>query len=324
MIKQDKLTKINLYDKFNAAFVSLITPEMSGLSKIRKQNAYSKEPTLEQPFEMPLEFITIDGVKIRMAKSVIDKQKTETIVLLSAFPHTIIAYSPIWDTLKKDYNLYTYDLPGFGASETKSEYMSFDFQGNFLNSFLRHFDIEDSHLVAPDVGMASALSYVINHKNKIKSLMIGDGPAALPTSEPSIMKKMVHSGFWRTMFIIAGSGALIESAKNLGNVRYVPNKYEISDYKESHKGKVANAMKWFKKYPEMIKDIDQNLKNIQISTKIFWGEHEAILHPINGQNLHKRLSNSELEIFENCGHFVYQDDYPKFIRLIQSWVEKNK
>ncbi len=324
MINQDKLTKINLYDKLNAAFVSLITPEMSGLNKIRKQNSYSKEPTLKQPFDMPLEFISIDGVKIRMAKSVIDSQHKETIVLLSAFPHTIIAYSPIWETLKKDYNLYTYDLPGFGASETKSEYMSFKFQGNFLNSFLTHFDIGDSHLVAPDVGMASALSYVINHKNKIKSLMIGDGPAVLPASEPSIMKKMVHSSFWRTMFIIAGSGALIESAKNLGNVKYVPNKYEISDYKKSHKGKVANSMKWFKKYPEALKDIDSNLKNIQIPTKIFWGAHEAILHKENGINLNKRMPNSELEIFENCGHFVYQDDYPKFIRLIQAWVEKHQ
>jgi pimeloyl-ACP methyl ester carboxylesterase len=324
MIKQDKLTKINLYDKLNAAFVSLITPEMTGLNKIRKQNSYSKEPTLKRPFEMPLEFTSINGVKIRMAKSVIDSQNKETIVLLSAFPHTIIAYSPIWDILKKEYNLYTYDLPGFGASETKSEYMSFEFQGNFLNSFLTHFDIEDSHLVAPDVGMASALSYVINHKNKIKSLMIGDGPAALPTLEPSIMKKMVYSGFWRTMFIIAGSGALVESSKNLGNVRYVPNKYEISDYKKSHKGKVVNNMKWFKKYPEALKHIDKNLKKIQIPTKIFWGEHEAILYKENGINLNKRLPNSELEIFKNCGHFVYQDDYPKFIRLIQSWVEKHK
>ena len=323
MIKQDKLTKINLYDKCNAAFVSLITPEMPALNKIRKQNAYSKEPTLERPFEMPLAFVSIDGVKIRMAKSVVDENK-ETIVLLSAFPHTIVAYSPIWDVLKKEYNIYTYDLPGFGASELKSEYMSFGFQGKFLNSFLKHFDIEDSHLVGPDVGMASALSYVINHKNKIKSLMIGDGPAALPTSEPSIMKKMVYSGFWRTMFIVAGSGALVESSKNLGNVRYVPNKYEISDYKKSHKGKVAQCMKWFKKYPEALKNIDKNLKNIQIPTKIFWGEHEAILHKENGINLNKRLPNSELEIFENCGHFVYQDDYPKFIKLIKSWVEKHK
>jgi pimeloyl-ACP methyl ester carboxylesterase len=324
MKRKEKLTKINLYDKLNAAFVSLVTPEIQGLNKIRKQNSYSKKPTLERPYDMPLEFISIDGAKIRMAKSAIDNENKETIILLSAFPHSIVAYSPIWEALKEEYNIYAYDLPGFGASETKSEYMSFGFQGKFLNSFLKHFDIENSHLVAPDVGMPSALSYVINHKNKIKSLIIGDGPAVLPVSNPSIMKKMIHSGFWRTMFVIAGSGALIESSKNLGNVQYVPNKYEISDFKESHKGKVKNAMKWFKKYPEGLKNIDQNLQNIQIPTKIFWGEHEAILHKENGINLNKRLPNSELEIFGNCGHFVYQDDYLRFINMIQIWVEKNK
>ena len=31
-----------------------------------------------------------------------------------------------------------------------------------------------------------------------------------------------------------GKIALIESAKNLGNVKYVPHKYEISDYKKSY------------------------------------------------------------------------------------------
>lgn len=324
MNDQGKLSKINLYDKFNAAFVSLITPEMPGLNKIRKQNAYAKEPTFERPYEMPLEFISLNGVQIRMAKSVIDAQKKETIVLLSAFPHSIIAYSPIWEALKDEYNLYAYDLPGFGASDSKPEYMSFAYQGKFLNTFLTHFSIEAAHLVAPDVGMPSALSYVINHPHHIKSLMLGDGPAALPAIEPSIMRKMVYSGFWRVMFVIAGSGALIESAKNLCNVQYVPNKYELSDYKKSHQGKVANAMKWFKGYPEAIKEIDQNLETIKTPTKIFWGEHDAILDKENGENLNNRLPNSELEIFENCGHFVYQDDIPRFIKLIRSWVEKNK
>lgn len=324
MDSNHNLTKINLYDKFNAAFVNLITPEMSGLNKIRQQNKYTKQPTLERPFDMPLEFISIDGVQIRMAKSVINSEHKETIVLLSAFPHTIVAYSPIWEQLKKTYNLYAYDLPGFGASASHSDYMSFAYQGKFLNTFLKHFNIESAHIVAPDVGMPSALSYVIKHKHQIKSLMIGDGPAVLPVSEPSIMKKMVHSGFWRTMFVIAGSGALIESAKNLGNVRYVPNKYELSDYKKSHKGKVANSMKWFKKYPKALVEIDNNIQNIMIPTKVFWGEHEAILHLENGKNLVRKMPNSALEIFDNCGHFVYQDDYPRFTNMIEEWVEKHK
>ena len=138
------------------------------------------------------------------------------------------------------------------------------------------------------------------------------------------MKKMVHSGFWRFMFVVAGSGALIESSKNLGNVQYVPNEIEISDYKASHTDKVANSMKWFKSYLESVKKIDENLDQIKVPTKIFWGEHEAILHTKNAENLHSRLPNSELEIFDNCGHFVYQDDYSRFTKLIRSWVEKHK
>jgi hypothetical protein len=34
MKHQSKLSKINLYDKFNAAFVSMITPEMSDMFQI--------------------------------------------------------------------------------------------------------------------------------------------------------------------------------------------------------------------------------------------------------------------------------------------------
>lgn len=322
MTKQGKLSHINLYDKLNAGFVSLITPEMKALKQVRKQNNYGTKPTLDKPFEMPLKRVNLQGVSVRVAQSDVVEGR-ETVLLLSAFPHSIVAYSPIWEALKDTYNLIAYDLPGFGASATHANYMSFTYQGAFLDAFIKHFDIPRAHIVGPDVGMPTVLTYLIQHQHSIKSIMIGDGPAALPTSEPSIMKKMVHSGFWRAMFVVAGSGALIESAKNLGNVRYVPNKFELSDYKRAHKGKVANAMKWFKQYPESIKKIDENLSAVDVPTKIFWGEHEAILHTINAENLHARLPNSELEVFDNCGHFVYQDDYPRFIALIKQWVDQH-
>ena len=42
MSTQERLTKINLYDKLNAAFVSLITPEMKKLNKARRQNGIQR------------------------------------------------------------------------------------------------------------------------------------------------------------------------------------------------------------------------------------------------------------------------------------------
>jgi pimeloyl-ACP methyl ester carboxylesterase len=322
MINENKLSKINLYDKFNASFVNLITPEMPGLKKLRKANEYNKkQPTFEKPFPMPLEYINLKGVKIRLAKSLISPDKP-TVVLLSAFPHSILAYSAIWDILKSDFNLYAYDMPGFGGSETKPEFMTFPFQGEFLGSFLKHFNIEASHLVGPDVGMAAVLSYVGNHQHKIKSIMIGDGPGILPSSDSSVIKKMVTSSFWRLTFVIAGSGALVESGKNICNIKYVPNKYEMSDYKKSYKGKVANNMAWFKRYPESIPAINASLSDIHIPTKIFWGADDAILYKDNAVRLHEKMPNSDLEIFDNCGHFVYQDDYLKFAKMVKIWVNR--
>ena len=323
MSKREKLTKINLYDKLNAAFVSLINPEMPGLNKLRKQNGYDKnKPTLEKPFLMEFEDFSLNGTKIRIAKSITDPAKP-TILFLSAFPHSILAYSPVWNLLKKDFNLFAYDMPGFGNSETKEEYMTFKFQGEFLKIFLEKFGIGDSHIVAPDVGMASALSYVCNHSNKVKSLMIGDGPGVFSSEDPSMMKKMTKSGFWRFMFVVAGSGALTASAQNICNIKYVPNKYEVSDFKNAYKGKVSNSMKWFKGYESSIPDIDAKLSTIEIPTKIFWGEHDAILFKENGMKLNEKILNSKLEIFENAGHFVYQDDYKKFAKMVHHWVNKH-
>jgi pimeloyl-ACP methyl ester carboxylesterase len=315
---------INLFDKINAACVGLITPEMPGLKQLRKQNGYNKNvPTFDKPFEMNLEHITIDGVKIRIAHSSAGLDKP-TIVLLSAFPHSILAYSPIWENLKHDFNLYAYDLPGFGDSQTDTKYMTFDFQGDFLRSFLQHFNIEESHLVAPDVGMPSALNYIGRHTNTIKSLMIGDGPAVVPSVNGSVIKKMTRSPFWRTMFTIAGSGALIESSTNLCNIKYTPNKHEVSDFKRSYTGKVGNNMNWFKQYDQNLPALDALLGTIQTPTKIFWGKHDAIISSKNGVKIKEKIPHSELEIFENSGHFVYQDEHEQFAEMVRTWVTTHK
>ena len=114
---------------------------------------------------------------------------------------------------------------------------------------------------------------------------------------------MVGSGFWRLVFIVAGNGALVQAGKEICYVNYVPNKYEMSDYKKAYHGKVSDTMKWFKDYPISLAQVDPLLEKITTPTKIFWGHDDAILYKDNGERLHKRMPNSELQIFENCGHF---------------------
>ena len=130
---------------------------------------------------------------------------------------------------------------------------------------------------------------------------------------------MTGSRFWRLVFTIVWSGPLIVSGTNICNIKYVANKYEISDFKNSYKGKVGNNMKWFQRYVKNLPSIDAMLSEIKVPTKVFWWKHDAIIFSDDA----KKIPNSELKIFENRGHFVYQDEYENLAKMVGNYVNSN-
>ena len=175
-----------------------------------------------------------------------------TVILLNPLPQSIVAFAPIWEQLASQFNLYAYDLPGFGRSEGGNEMMTFEAQGQFLRDFINEFKIQKPHLVGPDIGMAAALHYVTHFPNDVESLMIGDGPGIAPSKNGSIINKAVNSGFWRLGFKVTGAATFVHAANQLCYVNYVPNDEEISDYIESYDGRIGPVTLWFKKYPESL------------------------------------------------------------------------
>jgi len=314
--------RITLYDRTNAAVLSLVTSEMPRLKDARRRNKYPDNPTFPKPASMPFEQVTIDGVTIRVSLSpAADKP---TLVMLCPFPQSILAYAPIWEDLASNFNLYAYDIPGFGRSQGGLEFMTFKAQGDFLKRFVDHYDITNAHFLGPDVGMPSILYYVGTHSNTARSLIIGDGPAIAPSSNASVIRKMVNSSFWRLIFRIAGAGALVEAGNRICFVNYRPNETELSDYKMAYSGRVSTILEWFKGYPASLATVDPLLEKIQQPTLVFWGDEDAILFPDNGERIVKRMPNSEFKLFKDCGHFCYQDRHEQFRDMVVEWVNRQK
>ena len=213
------------------------------------------------------------------------------------------------------------DLPGFGKSEGGMSYMTFKAQSAFLQKFIKELDMSDIHIVAPDVGMPVALHYVLHRDHKAKSILIGAGPSVLPSADGSLVRKMIHSRFWRFVFKMTGAPAFIAGANQLGYLNYSPSAEEVSDYAASYSGRIGQVTKWFKGYPIGCKDIHPHLDDINIPVHILWGEQDAFLKADNAEQLHSRLPNSSLTIFKDCGHFFYQDKCSEFTQLIKSWIK---
>ena len=304
-------------DRFNTRALLLITPEYSGVKRTQGRE-YGKQPTFSRPPHMPLEFKRIAGIQTRYAHA--GAPDNPTVILLNPLPQSIVAFAPIWEQLASQFNLYAYDLPGFGRSEGGNEMMTFEAQGKFLGDFINEFNIQKPHLVGPDIGMAAALHYVTHFPNDVESLMVGDGPGIAPSKNGSIINKAVNSAFWRLGFKITGAGTFVNAANQLCYVNYVPNGEEISDYIESYDGRIGPVTLWFKKYPESLASVDPKLAEIDKPVLIFWGAQDQLLLVDNAHRLSQRLKRSKLHVFEHCGHFSYQDQHQQFADVVKEWV----
>ena len=168
--------------------------------------------------------------------------------------------------------------------------------------------------------MPVALHYVLHRDHKAKSILVGAGPSVLPSADGSLVRKMIHSRFWRFIFAMTGAPAFIGGANQLGYLNYSPSAEEVADYVASYSGRVGQVTKWFKGYPRGCKDLDPHLATLNVPVQIFWGDQDAFLKTENAEQLHKRLPKSALTIFENCGHFCYQDNGAEFTQMVRSWI----
>ncbi len=71
---------------------------------------------------MDLSMREADGVKIRFAEA--GQGGSETVVLTSPWPESVLAFRKIWDRLAERFHLVAIDLPGFGQSERQLDLLS--------------------------------------------------------------------------------------------------------------------------------------------------------------------------------------------------------
>ena len=308
---------IGLLGRLNAASLMMITPEFYKLWS-KRGKAAGKINHTPANFAMQPAFMQLDGLNIRYATGGI--ADGPTVLFLSPLPQSILCYDATWAALATAANLVALDLPGFGQSEGDISYMSFAAQSAFLEKFIAKLGLSDVHIVAPDVGMPVALHYVMHRDHKAKSIMIGAGPSVQPSTDGSLVRKMIGSAFWRFVFTMTGAPAFICGANQLGYLHYSPSADEVTDYLSSYKGRVGPVTQWFKGYPKGCKDIDPNLATLNLPVHVFWGDQDAFLSADNATRLHARLPNSALTIFEECGHFCYQDKSDAFTQMVQSWI----
>jgi pimeloyl-ACP methyl ester carboxylesterase len=245
---------------------------------------------------------SIDGVRIRYADS--GGSQGPTLLLTSPWPESVYAFAPIWATLAEHARVFAVDLPGFGASERRAELLSPRAMGAFLTRLIVEADLGRPHVVAPDVGTSAALFAAAAHPERIASVIVGTGGAAVPIDLGEPLKSWVLDPDlekYRGMDPRAIVNVAVDTIAG-----GVPDEIR-ADYVACYDGdRFVESMRYVRRYPEELPELAELLPQITTPVTIINGRHDRVVPVTNAQFLDERLPNSHVTLID-AGHFVWEE-----------------
>jgi pimeloyl-ACP methyl ester carboxylesterase len=265
----------------------------------------SQEESIEPQFR------TIDGLRIRYADS---GGSNEPVALLtSPWPESIYAFTPMWTTLAQRVRLFAVDLPGFGASEGRADLLSPRGMGEFLARLITEADLGKPHIVGPDVGTAAALFAAAAHPQRIASVIVGTGGAAVPIELGEPLRSWVLDpdlDKYRQM----DPRAIVDAAVNT-IAGGIPDAIR-EDYRASYDGdRFVESMRYVRSYPGQLPALAELLPRIETPVTLINGGHDRVVPLANAEFLDERLPNSRLVVID-AGHFVWEEAPAEYASIV--------
>jgi pimeloyl-ACP methyl ester carboxylesterase len=257
------------------------------------------------------EFRTVDGLRIRFADS--GGSQEPTVLLTSPWPESVYAFAPMWATLAEHARLFAVDLPGFGASERRADLLSPRTMGGFLAQLIVEADLGRPHIVAPDVGTSAALFAAAAHPERIASVTVGTGGAAVPLQLGEPLASWVLDADldkYRRMDPRAIVGTAIDTIAGgvASDIR--------ADYLDCYDGdRFAESMRYVRRYPEELPELAELLPQIATPVTVINGRHDPVVPVANAEFLDERLPDSRLVIID-AGHFVWEEAPAEYASVV--------
>jgi len=261
-----------------------------------------------------MQFRVIDGLSVRFAES---GDQSDTALLLSPWPESLLAFEPMWSRLAKDMHLVAIDLPGFGHSQRRDSLLSPRAMGDFVIQVADAFGLESPHVVGPDIGTAASLFAAARHPGRLRSLVVGSGGTAVPLQLGSPLNDWIDASDLDRFRaadprqIVAGVLSSIE--------RYALPDPVREDYLSSYEGdRFVESMRYARTYPAELPALRDLLPQVQTPVQIIAGGRDSAVPPVNAEFLHERLPHSKLDIID-AGHFTWEDGADQYAALVTTW-----
>lgn len=228
------------------------------------------------------------------------KKGAKEIVLLHGWGQNIQMMRPIGDNLEKEYHITILDLPGFGESEEpKYVWHLFDYV-EMLHQLLTELEIKKPILVGHSFGGKISLLYA--SKYEVEKLVLLGSPF-----RPGIKKLSLKTKVLKSLKKLPGMDKIAEQAK-----KYIGS----TDYRN------ASPLMREIMVEHVNLDITEEVKEIQASTIIIWGDLDQAVPLSEAYELEKLIPDAAVIVYEGCTHYAYLERLGQTVNIIKSFIKE--
>lgn len=230
------------------------------------------------------------------------------------FSHGWMCDSSVWNSqiefFSKKYKVITYDQRGHGMSDKPKADYSIETLSNDLFSLIQELNLEKVILVGHSMGGMTALTFALNHPDKVSKLVLVGTSA-----------KMSFSGrvqLWIFLHIFSYESF----ARGMIDFQY----FEPSE--QVKKKALEGAMKTpkfaaYECFTEFMKnyDIRDRIYEIKVPTLIIVGEKDTATPVKMSQDLNRGIKGSKLQIIPDSKHMVMIDKPKELNGIIEEFIQ---
>ncbi|NBA96071.1 alpha/beta fold hydrolase [Pseudomonas sp. R5(2019)] len=220
------------------------------------------------------------------------------------------------------YRVILMDCPGWSKSDpivcpgSRS-----DLNANALKGLLDILGLERVHILGNSMGGHSAVAFALSHPQRVGKLVLmggGTGGASSFVPMPTEGIKLLQ-GLYRE--------PTVENLKKMMNV-FV---FDTSDLTEqlfqtrldnmlSRREHLSNFVESLNINPKQFPDFSPRLGEIKAQTLVIWGRNDRFVPMDTGLRLIAGIPNSELHVFNSCGHWAQWEHADKFNRMVLDFL----
>lgn len=248
--------------------------------------------------------------------------------------HGITSSSRTWKSvmprLAENHMVIAPDLLGHGRSAKPQGDYSLGGYASGMRDLLVALDIPKATVVGHSLGGGIALQFGYQFPDRISRLVLVDTggighevnpalrAAALPGAEfvlPLLFSPTLHDITLKVRNMLAGVG-LHGSA----DVEGVAEGFASLTKADARRAFVHTVRSVIDPTGQRVSAADRLYLTREIPSMIIWGDHDRIIPVSHAELAHELMPGSRLEIFPGAGHFPFNDDPDRFIRLLEDFI----